>query len=89
MMIYTNPIKKQHPVEISSCANKISIEGRLFCQKCMADHNTSRTFRTCQSLFYHLTKNHSDNDKMVSPSRDECLSTLQIISDSIILGVLR
>ena len=89
MMVYTTPIKKQHCLEVSSCANKITIEGRLFCQKCFLDHHTSKTFRTCQSLFYHLTKNHSDEDKAMHPSRDECLEQLQVLSDLIVRGVLR
>ena len=89
MMVYTTPIKKQHCLEISPGANKIEIEGRIFCQKCVSDHHTSKTFRTCQSLFYHLTKNHSGRDKMIPPNREECLEQLQVLSDLIVRGVLR
>jgi len=66
MLIHTQPLKKHNPKRIAPSYNKIIIEGRLKCPKCINDHHSSRIFKTTQALFYHLTHNHSGQGDVIS-----------------------
>jgi len=81
--LYKN--KKPH------CSHSVTeLENHIHCWKCITVSNRlSRKFKTCQTLFYHLTLVHSRGDKFISPTRDECIDRLQKISDELIAGELK
>ncbi len=74
------------------CGSNITkIEGLLFCWKCMQEkkRGRNRSFPNCSKLYRHLTISHSGSDKNEFPARDDCIEQLQIISNAIVLGVLK
>lgn len=85
-----NKVQKDLP----DCSqNAIEIEGSLFCLKCKQDRPNGklRRFTNCRSLFFHLTHDHghSSADKNCYPKTEDCIAMLQIISNAIVLGVLK
>lgn len=84
------PSDKRH--KLPHCSkNATKIEGLLFCQKCVEERRRGRNrrFTNCRQLFHHLTICNSGMDLNEYPSRDNCIEMLQVISNAIILGVLK
>ena len=71
--------------------NSDKIQGLLICWKCKEARTRGRakSFDNCASLYQHLVTNHNDIDRDCYPSIENCIETLQIISDLISIGVLK
>ena len=81
---------KQQKDSVHCSQNRIPIKGLLHCWKCSQESKGKiRGFHCCRQLYYHYTKVHSGFDKDCFPNRDLCIFMLQVISDSIIFGVLK
>jgi len=63
----------------------------LYCWKCIEAKNRGRNrrWKSCRSLFRHLTIYHNGSDKTAYPSNDDCILMLQCISDAVSIGVLK
>ena len=89
MLSSSSPIIKEQFPNCSS--NTIEIHGNLHCWKCRAERRRGKIkrFDNTRSLFYHLIKHHSGMDKQSYPKLEDCIEQLQIISNAIVLGVLK
>ena len=93
MLSNSKPIIKEqihHYGVLEHCSqNTTEIHGYLHCWKCREDRKGKvKRFDNCRSLFYHYMKHHS-GDKESYPRLEDCISQLQVISDTITLGILR
>jgi len=80
-----------HSNKLVSCSeNKIKLNFGIHCPKCKLETKRQvKRFDNCSSIYYHLIFKHSGTDKMSVPTRNECIETIQKISDFVVLGVLR
>ena len=84
------PSDKRHKL-LHCSKNATKVEFMLFCWKCVEERRRGRNrrHRSTRILFHHLTITHSGMDIDEFPSRDQCIEMLQVISNAIILGVLK
>ena len=90
-MLTTNSVlidKEQFP---NCSSNTTEIHGNLHCWKCREERKRGKIkkFDNCRSLFFNLTHHHSGMDKESYPKLEDCIEQLQVISNAIVLGVLR
>ena len=89
-IIKISKLFKQQKDSVHCSQNTIQIKGLLHCWKCSQESKgKTRGLNSCRQLYYHYTKAHSGYDKESFPNRDLCIFMLQVISDSIIFGVLK
>jgi len=71
--------------------NSTKMEGKLVCWKCKEARTRGKVkdFDNTKSYYFHLKTKHNDIDRDCYPSIDNCIETLQIISDLISIGVLK
>ena len=80
MLVNQSDINK---VSVIHCRNNsIKLEAPLSCKKCLLyDKRFTKKFSSIASLYQHLLYTHSGADRNEYPSRDDCISELQKISD--------
>ena len=82
---------QSHSNKLVSCfENKIKLNFGIHCPKFKLETKRQvKRFDNYSSLYYHLIFKHSGTDKMSQPIRDECIETIQKISNFMLLGILR
>ena len=74
---------------VPSCENKIKLNFGIHCPKCKLETKRPvKRFDNYSSIYCHLIFQHSATDKMSQPTRDECIETIQKISNLVLLEVL-
>lgn len=69
---------------------KININGKIYCRKCNFRLKLPiKGFKNLYSIYRHYIRHHSNQDKNLSPSRDECIAELVALGNILGAGILR